>query len=266
MKKILVIGGSVFASKSIAEYFAAYGCNVFVLNRGTKQNAEGAIFLKADRNDPRAFMKAIGNHDFDLVIDVCAYLPTQTKIAVDVLKDRTAHFIHISSAAVYDNIKSYPIHENNERGGASIWGEYGRNKYLCEEELLREWNISKFPITLLRPFYIYGPGNNLERESYIFERIINNKPIIVPGMGRPIIQFGYIDDLSDCILKIGNQEKSFGQAYNISGKEYVTFVEWINICANVVSMEAEIYCTECELVGYNARKWFPFRDVHLFGG
>lgn len=37
MKKILVTGGTVFVSRYIAEYFVAKDCDVYVLNRNTKE-------------------------------------------------------------------------------------------------------------------------------------------------------------------------------------------------------------------------------------
>lgn len=41
MKKMLVTGGTVFVSRSVAEYFAAGEYEVYVLNRGSRCAAIG---------------------------------------------------------------------------------------------------------------------------------------------------------------------------------------------------------------------------------
>jgi Nucleoside-diphosphate-sugar epimerases len=265
MSKILVIGGGVFVSKAIVRRLINEGNQVYVMNRGVHENIAGAIHLFADRNDPELFSKAVSHMEFDVVYDICSYFPSQTRMAIENLSGRIGHFIHMSSATVYNDIKAFPIREDNKRGGSDIWGDYSKNKYLCEEELFVSWFENKFPATMIRPFYIYGPENNFDRESYVFKRILNGMPIILPGMGKTIIQFGYIDDLVDAVIKIANNKSSIGQAYNISGDKFVTFSDWVKICADVLEVKAEIFCTECQYIGYKAREWFPFRDIHFFG-
>ena len=47
--KILVTGGTVFASRFTAEYFSK-GNEVYVLNRGTHKQSKGVIHIIADRH------------------------------------------------------------------------------------------------------------------------------------------------------------------------------------------------------------------------
>ena len=51
MKKILVTGGTTFVSKFTAKYFADCGYDVYVLNRGTKEQVPGVTLIKCDRHD-----------------------------------------------------------------------------------------------------------------------------------------------------------------------------------------------------------------------
>ncbi|HEX9063191.1 MAG TPA: NAD-dependent epimerase/dehydratase family protein, partial [Clostridia bacterium] len=204
------------------------------------------------------------NMEFDIVFDGSAYHPDQTRIAIDLLKNRTGHFIHLSSASVYiDEIMPYT--EDSLRGSSKSWGEYSTNKYNCEEILFREWNENKFPVTILRPFYVYGPGNNLDRESYIFSRLLNDRTIVIPAMGDPVIQFGHIDDLCSAIMMVSQNNKCFGEAYSVSGNEHVSFKDWIEVCAKVLVIEPKLFLTATESTGYKSRDWFPFRDISMFG-
>lgn len=66
MKKILVTGGTVFVSRYIAEYYLAGGYNVYVLNRNTRPQPEGAELIQADRHD---LGERLRSFYFDAVID-----------------------------------------------------------------------------------------------------------------------------------------------------------------------------------------------------
>lgn len=267
MRKILVLGGSVFIGKAIANKFIKNGDEVYVLNRGNHPCPKGAKQLIADRNNREQFNEAIGEEKFDIVIDGSAYNQEQTEIAIDKLNnDNLKHYIHISTATVYEEGQPQPYKEDeSKRGTAKSWGSYSTEKFLCEEKLLVAYRDKKLPITLVRPFYVYGPDNNLDRESYIFARLIKGVPIVVPGKGKCKVQFGHIDDLCDAMMKMSESDKSIGEAYNVSGNEVVTFEEWIKTCGRVLQITPKMILVDAQEVGHKPREWFPFRDIDMYG-
>jgi len=265
MKKVLVFGGNVFLGRAVVKKFLNMGYEVYVLNRGKHENIEGTIPLIADRNNQDEVKRVCGNIKFDVVFDGCAYTPQQTKIAIECVKRDISHFIHISSASVYIDENIYPYNEESKRGTCPVWGEYSTNKYLSEEILFEENRKNGYPITLLRPFYLYGIENNLDRESYAIKRLLTNQPIIVPGLGLPLMQFGYIEDLCTAIEAICLSNESCGKAYNISGDEYISFKGWVETCAKVLNVKADIVLADAKALGLKARDWFPFRDITMIG-
>lgn len=267
MRKVLVLGGSVFIGKAIANRFIKNGDEVYVLNRGNNPCPKGANQLIADRNNEDMFNKVIGENYFDIVIDGSAYTPLQTKIAIKKLNSSSLkHYIHISTATVYQEDQPMPYKEDESKIGiAKSWGNYSENKYMCEQLLFSEYKESNLPITIVRPFYVYGPENALDRESYVFSRLINNKPIVVPGKGKCKIQFGHVDDLCDAILKISQTNKSIGSAYNVSGEEIVTFEDWINACGKALQIKPNMILINAKEYSLKARDWFPFRDISMYG-
>lgn len=267
MRRVLVLGGSVFIGKAIANKFVKNGDDVYILNRGNHQCPKGAKQLIADRNNREQFNQAIGNEQFDIVIDGSAYNPEQTQIAIDKLNNnRLTHYIHISTATVYEEGQPQPYKEDeSNRGTAKSWGQYSTNKFLCEEVLLDAYRDKRLPITIVRPFYVYGAGNNLDRESYVFTRLIKGAPIIVPGNGKCKVQFGHIEDLCDAVMEMSKMDSCIGEAYNISSNEVVTFEEWINICGKVLQIAPKIMLVDAQDVGYKSREWFPFRDIDMYG-
>ena len=170
MKKILIMGGNQFVGKEIVKKFLGKDYTVYVLNRGTRKNIEEVIFLKVDRDNFIEMENILKNIDVDIIIDVSAYTEEQVNILHKVMKNKFKQYILISSASVYNNIECTPVNEESQTGENLIWGDYAKNKYLAEKITIENSNLHNFKYTIFRPFYIYGIGNNLDRENYFFSK------------------------------------------------------------------------------------------------
>ena len=264
MKKILIVGGNQFVGKEIAKKFLEKDYIVYVLNRGIKKNITEAVFLKADRDNYVEMENVLEGIEVDIIIDVSAYIEKQVDILHKIMKKRFKQYILISSASVYNNMRSMPLNEGCQVGENLIWGDYAKNKYLAERRTIENSILYNFKYTIFRPFYIYGIGNNLDRENYFFSRLKYNLPIYVPSKNNTI-QFGYIEDLALAIeSSIGNSD-FYNQIFNVSGDEYVTMSEFSEICGKVISKKAIIKYINTKEKKIKARDWFPFREVNLFG-
>lgn len=264
MKKILIMGGNQFVGKEIVKKFLEKDYIVYVINRGMRKNIEGVVFLKADRNNLVEIENILKGIEVDIIIDVLAYTEEQVDILHKVMRNKFKQYILISSASVYNNIESTPVNEESQTGENLVWGDYAKNKYLAEKKTIENSKLYNFKYTIFRPFYIYGIGNNLDRENYFFSRIKYNLPIYIPSKNN-IIQFGYVEDLALAIKSsIGNSD-FYNQIFNISGDEYVTMSEFSEICGKVISKKAIIKYINTEEKKIKARDWFPFREVNLFG-
>ena len=264
MKKILIVGGNQFVGKEIVKKFLEKDYIVYVLNRGTRKNIEEVIFLKVDRNNFIEMENILKNIDVDIIIDVSAYTEEQVNILHKVMKNKFKQYILISSASVYNNIECTPVNEESHTGENLIWGDYAKNKYLAEKITIENSNLHNFKYTIFRPFYIYGIGNNLDRENYFFSRIKYNLPVFIPSKNN-IIQFGYIEDLVLAIESSIENSDFYNQIFNISGDEYVTMSEFAEICGKVINKKTMIKYINTEKNKIKARDWFPFREVNLFG-
>lgn len=261
--KILLLGGNQFLGRAISQKLIDLNYDLYLLNRGNRENPMGAKFIKSDRDNYYELDVALKDLSVDIIIDISGYTPLQIENIYKIMKNKFKQYIYISSASIYNNIQSFPIKETETTGQNPIWGEYAKNKFLSEQKILEL--SSECNYTIFRPFYIYGIGNNLDRESYIFSRIINNLSIFLPNKGEEIVQFGYIDDLVEAILYSINNPDFYNGIFNISGDESVTFNNYVKICAKIVSKKADIKYINLENTGLKARDWFPFRDTHLFG-
>lgn len=258
------MGGNQFVGKEITKKFLDKDYTVYVLNRGTRKNIEGVIFLKADRDNLIEMENVLKNLEVDIIVDVSAYTEEQVSILHKVMKNKFKQYILISSASVYNSIECTPVNEESQTGENLIWGDYAKNKYLAEKITVENSNLYNFKYTIFRPFYIYGIGNNLDRENYFFSRIKYNLPIFIPSKNN-IIQFGYVEDLALAIESSIENSDFYNQIFNISGDEYVTMSEFAEICGKVMAKKVAIKYINTEENKIKARDWFPFREINLFG-
>lgn len=124
MKKLLVTGGTVFASRYTAEYYVAHGYEVYVLNRNTRKQAEGVRLIEADRHNLKNQLK---NIHFDVVLDVTAYSERDISDLLNGLGSFD-EYIMISSSAVYPETEMQPFKEEGNLSENKFWRKYGTEK------------------------------------------------------------------------------------------------------------------------------------------
>lgn len=247
MKKILVTGGTVFVSRSIAEYFAAKGENVFVLNRGNHTQTEGVTPIICDRHNIGDVLK---KHSFDIVIDVAAYTREDVK-ALHTALGNFGVYVFISSSAVYPETLPQPFKETSKCGRNSIWGDYGTNKLASEEYLLE--NVKN--LYILRPPYLYGRGENLYRAPFIFDCAASWQTVFLPRNDLQL-QFFDVEDLCKFIDTVTVQ-KPANRIFNVGNPTTVTAEEWITHCFEAAGKFPEIKLAPKE---HFARNYFCFYD------
>ena len=245
---ILVIGGTVFASRYTAEYFVQKGHDVYVLNRDTKPQSDGVILIKGDRHSLGDTLKS---YDFDAVIDVTAYNENDIADLVSALGN-IKQYIFISSSAVYPETLPQPFNESQACGVNEFWGDYGTNKIAAEKYLLK-----KIPQAyIIRPPYLYGKMNNLYREAFVFECAENDIPFYIPKDGKMPLQFFDIEDMCR-FIEILLDKQPEQHVFNVGNPETVDINEWVKACYSVLGKTPQIKYVES---GINQRDYFPFLD------
>ncbi|MBJ22572.1 MAG: hypothetical protein CL933_24450 [Deltaproteobacteria bacterium] len=240
--RVLVMGGTQFNGLALVHELARTGHQVVILNRGqTKADLPAGIErVYADRRDHDQMRDVLGTVDVDAVIDVSAYLPTDVELMVELFRGRIAHYIFISSTVIYAASDLLPINENHpvERGEAQ--NEYGLNKLQCEEILIREWRENRFPGSIVPFSMVMGAGNILpDREQRMFQRMIRNRPILIPGNGRTLQQIGHADDQARALRMMLGQPITFGERYNLTGGDYFSQEGYVDTFAELLDHTPE---------------------------
>lgn len=231
MRKILVTGGTVFVSRSLAEYFVAKGDEVYVLNRNNKEQSEGVILIEADRYK---LENVLSHYEFDVVIDVNAYTAEEVDLLLEAIPEIN-DYVFISTSAVYPENLLQPFKETQIVGPNSYWKDYGTNKIEAEELISK-----KVPQGyILRPAYIYGPYNNAYREAFIFDCAKANRPFYLPQSGNMKLQFIHIHDLCRLVDEL-LEKKPEEKIYNVGNESPVTIREWVSMCYEVANESLEL--------------------------
>lgn len=98
--RLLVLGGTGFVGRMVAEEAIARGWAVTVLNRGTHPAPTGARLVRGDRMR-RDGLDGLGGDVWDLVVDTWSWSPEACLRSVVALAHRTEHYVYVSSRSVY---------------------------------------------------------------------------------------------------------------------------------------------------------------------
>lgn len=248
MKNILVTGGTVFVSKTVAKYFRDKGENVYVLNRNNHEQLDGVRLIEADRF---ALGDKLRAYQFDVIIDVNVYTKEDVELLLDAV-DEVNDYILVSSSAVYPETNPQPFSENQQVGANSIWGKYGTDKIEAENYLL-----SRVPQAyILRPPYLCGAMNNLYREAFVFQCAMLDRPFYVPGNGEMKLQFFDVEDFAR-FMEVLLEKKPENRIFNVGFQEAISVNEWVRICYEVVGKKVEIKNVDEDIF---IRNYFSFAN------
>jgi nucleoside-diphosphate-sugar epimerase len=258
--RILIMGGTRFIGVSLTKILVAQGHDVVLFNRGNKPvPVEGVTQIHGDRKDIPQLKEKLGLEHFDAIFDNNGRELSDTQPLVELFQDRIVHFVYVSSAGVYLPSQQMPHREIDPVDPNSRHkGKFETENYLKEQGI---------PFTSIRPTYIYGPGNYNDLEAWFFDRLVRNRPLLIPSGGVHFTQFGHVEDLAIAMSKVLGNQKAIGQIYNISDDRYVTFTGLAQSCAEAIGknpQDIEIKYYDPNLFNLGKRKAFPMRVQHFF--
>jgi nucleoside-diphosphate-sugar epimerase len=228
--KALFIGGTGTISSAITKQLLEQGCELYLLNRGTRNEALPARvnIITADINDEDKVSKLIENLEFDVVADFIAFKPEQLERDYRLFKDRTKQFIFISSASAYQTpLSDYRITEGTPL--SNPYWEYSRNKIACEDYLMKQYRDHGFPITIIRPSHTYNErsiplGVHGSKGSWqIARRMLENKPVIIHGDGTSLWTMTHNSDFAKGFIGLMGNIHAIGESVHITSDETLTW-------------------------------------------
>ena len=186
--RILVIGGTSFVGRHMAQTALDRGHEVTLFNRG-KTNPD--VLQQAERltGDRNSDLGALEGRSWDATIDVCAYVPRQTRTLLESLGTRSGHVVFVSTLSVFpdstpsDYTEDAPLREP-AWDDELVMEKYGELKVACEQ-VARE--LAGDRLLVIRPGYVVGPHDPTHRFTYWVERVAEGRsPMATPDTAQPL--------------------------------------------------------------------------------
>ncbi len=218
MSRVLVLGGTAWFGRTLAARARSAGHDVTCLARGNAATPpDGVSFVRADRDRPGAYLEVI-DREWDLVVEI-SWQPGMVREAAELLAERAAGWVLISSASVYAEHDEAGVDEDaallppvaDEHPDPD---DYGGAKVACEQltarltggraALLRAGLIGG-RAALLRAGLIGGDGDVSDRTGYWPGRCLlaGGGPVLVPADQTGAVQIIDVRDLADFALHVG---------------------------------------------------------------
>ena len=214
--KVLVLGGTHHVGRSIVEVALARGDDVTMLNRGvTGHLTPGVTLLRADRTRPDEVRAALGDGEWDAVLDTWSGAPSVVRSSARMLAGRTRHYGYVSSRSVYE----WPIRPGLDESAPVVDGDPSDDDALDYAAAKRGSELAvmeTFSSTLIaRAGLILGPYEDVGRLPWWLRRIEAGGRVLAPGpRDRPL---QYIDARDLAIWMLAGAQRRLSGTFNAVG-------------------------------------------------
>ena len=189
--RILIIGGTAFVGRAIAQAAIDAGHEVTLFHRG---QTGASLFPQATHlhGDRDVDLSALAHSGWDATIDVCAYFPRQVRSLAAALDGRGGRYVLISSVSAYSPAvprnysESAPLAQVSDAEATTVTNEnYGGLKVACERASTQLFGPGT---CIIRPTYVIGPHDRSYRFSWWVDRLARGGRVLAPGQPDDPIQ------------------------------------------------------------------------------
>lgn len=224
--KILILGGTSFLGPHQIAYALNRGHSISIFTRGkTKATVHQELFdnvehLVGDRNND---LSALENREWDVVIDNSGQRVQWTEATANLLKDKVKLYLYTSSTGVYypyldENISEEtkvlteePETVDNEDEKLEYW--YGVMKTNSESAAKKAFGKDR--TIIVRPTYMFGPGDLTNRFIHWPIRLAKGGTVLVPGKKNDPVQYIDVRDVAEFMIRLA--ESNLSGTYNAVG-------------------------------------------------
>lgn len=219
--KLLILGGTRFLGRHVAEQALAAGHSVTLMHRG-KSNP--GLFPQAEHRiaDRNGDLSALSSGTWDACIDTSAYVPRHVRSVAAHLAGRVAQYQLVSSISAYDD-SGYSAEQGPDETSTlasladptaeAITGEtYGGLKVLCEQAAQAAYGTA---CLVSRPGLIVGPHDPTGRFTWWPQRLQRGGEVLAPGDPNTPVQFIDVRDAAAWSLR--QAEAGTAGVFNLTG-------------------------------------------------
>ena len=199
----------------------------------------------ADRaaEDDVAFARRVASLGADVVIDLICFNESSARAMRTQLEGRVSLLVHVGTIWVHGTLTEVPVTEESPR---HPWGSYGIQKAAIERYLLVESATTGFPVAIVHPGHISGPGwpvvnpqGTLDLE--VWRRLAHGEELLLPGFGLETVHHVHAGDVAQLIsLCIAQPQHSAGEAFHAVSDRALTLRGFAESAASWFGMPADL--------------------------
>ncbi|MBL7257845.1 NAD-dependent epimerase/dehydratase family protein [Paractinoplanes lichenicola] len=232
--RVLILGGSGFVGRAVADEAVHRGHDVTVFNRGLRAVPAGVTTLTGDRLGD---LSALEPGTWDAVVDTWSARGEAVRRTAELLSGRAGHYTYVSSRSVYAGTE----HEKAEDAPLVDVADEG----YAGDKLRGELGAAVFdgPVLLGRAGLILGPYEDIGRLPWWLGRLARGGPTLAPGPRDLGLQ--YIDARDLAIFLLDAAASRLGGAFNlVSVPGHTTMGELLDTANEVTGGRAQLRWVE----------------------
>jgi len=161
---------------------------------------------------------------------------TGTQILLNAIQDRPMPFVFGSSSSVYGGNEKVPFSESDPVDEPV--SPYAASKKAGEVQCHAFHRLNGHPVSCLRFFTVYGPGQRPEMAIHKFARhIVNREPLPFFGDGNSRRDYTYVDDIVAGVLAALDRADGY-RIYNLGGSATTSLAELVHHLEQALGVEA----------------------------
>lgn len=258
-RKVLFIGGSGIISSACSQLAVERGIDLVVLNRGGSSALRPlppqATVVQADVRDPASVRQALGDQEFDAVVDWVAFTPDHVRTDLELFRGRTRQYVFISSASAYQTPPArLPIVESTPLRNP-FW-RYSRDKIACEDLLVAAYRSEGFPATIVRPSHTYDRTLvPFDGGWTVLARMRQGKRIVVHGDGTSLWTLTHHRDFAKGFVPLLGNSRAIGETFHITSDDVLTWNQIAQLLAAAAGCEARITHVPSDAIAAADPEW-----------
>ncbi len=258
--RALFIGGTGTISSACVQRAVESGFDVTILNRGTNKSwspHQEAKLLTADVRNAEAVREVLGRQTFDVVADFIAFLPEHVRADLALFAGMTGQYVFISSASAYQTPPArLPIVESTPLRNPE-W-QYSRDKIACEDELVRAYRETGFPMTIVRPSHTYARTSvPLVGDRTALQRMRKGLPVVVHGDGTSLWTLTHHRDFASAFTGLLGNPQAIGDSFHITSDEVLSWNQIYTMVAAALGVQPRLVHVPSHMIARELPQFGP---------
>lgn len=250
---ILILGGTSFLGPHQIKYALERGHKVTTFTRGkTIPKINSDVFEKVESliGDRVDNLTALENRKWDVVIDNSGRRAKWTEDTAKLLKDSCDIYLYVSSTGVF-----FPYLKANSKENDNVLLEhptdmdemdkpsYDFGIMKANSEVAAKTHFGADRTIVVRPTYMYGPGDRTDRFVHYPMRLAKGGDILVPGRKEDQVQYIDIRDSAEWMIRLA-ENKIAGTHHAVGPANAQTLESFMNEAQTAFNVESNFVYAE----------------------